>query len=96
MKINEISRGLSGVTVEAKVVDKGEKREVNTKYGKRSVADVTLEDDTGQISLSLWEESIDTVKIGDKVKLEGGYVTEFRDKIQLNLPRSGKLEVVQD
>lgn len=96
MKINEISRGLSGVTVQAKVVDKGEKREVNTKYGKRSVADVTLEDETGQISLSLWEEKIDEVKIGDTVKLEGGYVTEFRDKTQLNLPKNGKLEVVEE
>ena len=96
MKINEISRGISGVTLTAKVVDKGDKREVNTKYGKRSVADVTLEDETGQINLSLWEEKIDEVKIGDTVKLEGGYVTEFRDKTQLNLPKSGKLEVVEE
>ena len=95
MKINEISRGISGIALEAKVVDKGEKREVNTKYGKKSVADITLEDETGQINLSLWEEKIDAVKVGDTVKLEGGYVTEFRDKIQLNLPRSGKMEVSQ-
>ena len=96
MKISEISRGLSGISVQAKVVDKGEKREVNTKYGKRSVADITLEDESGQINLSLWEEKIDEVKIGDTIKLEGGYVTEFREKTQLNLPKSGKLEVVEE
>lgn len=96
MKISEISRGLGNISLEAKVVDKSEKREVNTKYGRRSVADITLEDETGQISLSLWEDKIDSVKVGDKIKLEGGYVTEFREKMQLNLPRNGKLEVVQE
>lgn len=96
MKISEIKRGVNNIALTAKIVDKGEKREVNTKYGQRSVAEVTLEDDTGQISLSLWEEKIDSVKIGDTVSLEGGYVTEFRDKVQLNLPRNGKLEVVNE
>jgi replication factor A1 len=96
MKISEIARGAGNVSLQAKVVDKGEKREVNTKYGRRSVADVTLEDETGQISLSLWEEKIDAVKIGDRVSLDGGYVTEFRDRLQLNLPRNGKLEVVSE
>ncbi len=94
MKINEITRGISGIELEAKVIEKGEKREVNTKYGKKSVAEFSIEDETGQINLSLWEEKIDTIKVGDKIKLEGGYVTEFRDKLQLNLPRNGKLETL--
>ncbi len=96
MKISEIKRGAGNVSLQAKVVDKGEKREVNTKYGRRSVADVTLEDETGQITLSLWEEKIDSVKIGDTISLDGGYVTEFREKMQLNLPRNGKLEIVTE
>ncbi len=96
MKISEIKRGINNIALTAKVVDKGERRQVNTKYGPRSVADITLEDDTGQISLSLWEEKIDAVKIGDTISLEGGYVTEFRDKMQLNLPRNGKLEIVNE
>lgn len=94
MKISEIKRGVSNIAITAKVVDKGEKREVNTKYGRKSVADVTLEDDSGQITLSLWEEKIDAVRVGDTVSLDGGYVTEFREKMQLNLPRNGKLEIV--
>jgi len=94
MKISEIKRGDSNIALQAKVVEKGEKREVNTKYGRKSVADVTLEDETGQITLSLWEEKIDAVRIGDTVSLDGGYITEFREKMQLNLPRSGKLEIV--
>ena len=95
MKISEIRRGNSGVSVEAKVIDISEPREVNTRYGKKQVADATLEDDSGQISLTLWEDQINSITIGDKVSMSGGYVTEFRDKLQLNIPKSGKLEIIE-
>jgi len=96
MKIEEIKRGMSGITVEGKIVDKSETRRVSTRYGPRSVADATLQDETGSVKLSLWEEKIDSVSIGDKVKINGAYVTEFRNELQLNIPRSGKLEITEE
>lgn len=93
MKISEIQRGMSNVSVEGKIIDISEVREVNTRYGKKSVADATIEDDSGEIKLTLWEDQIQSVSVGDKVTVTGGYVTEFRDVVQLNIPRSGKLEV---
>ena len=96
MKINEIKRGMIDITVEGKIVDKSEPRRVNTRYGQRSVADATLQDETGSIKLSLWEEKIDSVNIGDKVKISGAYVTEFRNELQLSIPRSGKLEITKE
>ena len=95
MKISEIQRGNSGVSIEAKVIDISEPREVNTRYGKKQVADATLEDDSGQISLTLWENQIHSITIGNKVSISGGYVTEFREKLQLNIPKSGKLEIIE-
>lgn len=93
MKINEIKRGMSGISTEGKVTEKSEPRTVNTRYGQRSVADATIEDDTGAIKMSLWQDQIDSVNIGDKVIVSGAYVTEFREQLQLNVPRSGKIEV---
>ena len=93
MKIDEIKYGMSGVIIEGEITEKSEPRTVNTRYGQRSVADATLEDETGTIKLSLWEDQIDRVKIGDKVSINGAYVTEFRNELQLNIPRSGKLEI---
>jgi replication factor A1 len=93
MKINEIKYGLSEVSTEGKITGKSEPRAVNTRYGRRSVADITLEDETGTIKMSLWEAQIDRVNIGDKVSISGAYVTEFRNELQLNISRSGKLEV---
>jgi len=93
MKISEVQRGMSNVSIEGKVVDIGESREVNTRYGRKSVADAIIEDDSGEIKLTLWENQITSVRVGDTVSVSGGYVTEFRDSLQLNIPRSGKLEV---
>jgi ssDNA-binding replication factor A large subunit len=94
MKIGEIKRGMSNITVEGKVVDVSESRQVQTRYGKKNVADATIEDDSGQIGLSLWENQISAVTIGNSISVSGAYVTEFRDKLQLNIPKSGKLEVL--
>ena len=93
MKIGEIQRGMSNVSIEGKVVDISETREVNTRYGKKTVADAMIEDDSGQIKLTLWENQIETVRIGDSLAINGAYVTEFRNVLQLNIPRSGNFEV---
>ena len=95
MKIKEINRGMNGISVEGKITDISEPRRVQTRYGSRSVAEATLEDDTGTIKLSLWEENITAVSIGDEVKISGAYVTEFRNQLQLNMPRSSKLEIIK-
>jgi replication factor A1 len=95
MKINEIKRWTRSVSVEGKIAEKSEPRRVNTRYGSRSVADAKLEDETGVIKLSLWEENIDVVNIGDTVKISNAYVTEFRNELQLNIPRSAKLEITE-
>lgn len=95
MKIKDIRAGMSNVSVEGKITEISETRDVQTKYGRRSVADATLEDETGSVSLSLWEDQIDSVSVGDKVSISGAFVTQFRNKLQLNIPRSGKIEVLK-
>jgi len=85
----------SGINVQGKIVDKGEVRTVNTKFGETKVCDAYLEDDSGRIKLTLWAEDSEKVKYGDEVKLEGGYSTTFREVVQLNYGRKdGKLEVL--
>jgi replication factor A1 len=95
MMINELKRGMSGISVEGKIVNISDTRRVNTRYGPRSVADARFEDETGFIKLSLWEEKIESVHIGDRIKIDEAYVTEFRNELQLNIPRSGKLEIIE-
>ncbi len=96
MKISDIKVGMNNIAIQAKIIDKSDARNVQTRYGPRSVADIILEDDSGQISLSLWENDINSVTVGDIVNIAGAYTTQFKDKLQLNVPRkTGKIEVVK-
>jgi replication factor A1 len=83
------------VNVEAKVVEKGEPREVMSRFRDETykVADAVVADETGSIKLTLWNEQIDQVNVDDTIKVENGYVTSFKGEIQLNVGRYGKLTV---
>lgn len=96
MKISELKAGASNVTIQAKVVKKDDPREVVTKYGKRlSVANITLEDDSGTIPMSLWGNDISKVSEGDTIEIVNGYVNEFRGSPQLSTGKFGKINVIE-
>jgi replication factor A1 len=83
------------VTVEANVMEKGEPREVRSRYKDETyqVADAIVADESGSIKLTLWNEQIEQVNAGNKVKIENGYVTSFKGEIQLNVVKYGTLTV---
>lgn len=96
MKIGELQSGMKRVEVEASVVDKGAPRQVKARFGDEmfNVADAIVQDDSGSIKLTLWNEQIDQVNIGDNIKIENGYVTSFKGEIQLNVGKFGKLSIL--
>ena len=96
MKIKKLEEGMRGMFVDGTIVAISEARTINTRNGPRSVADATLEDKTGRIKLSLWEDMIEKVSIGDEVTISGAYVKEFRGELQLNISRSGRLETQEN
>jgi len=95
MKIKELRDGMKRVNVVAKVVEKSDPREVQSRSRDATyvIADTTISDETGTIKMTLWNEQIDQVNVNDAVKIENGYVTSFRGEIQLNVGRYGKLSV---
>ncbi|MCW1303171.1 MAG: OB-fold nucleic acid binding domain-containing protein [Candidatus Nanoarchaeia archaeon] len=95
MKISELRKGAKNVDVRGVIIEISEPREVNTIYGKKLVANATLEDESGRIKLSLWEKQIQQVRVGDIVEIKNGYLTEFRDELQLNVGKYGKILVVR-
>ncbi|MFH0890372.1 MAG: OB-fold nucleic acid binding domain-containing protein [Candidatus Aenigmatarchaeota archaeon] len=94
MNISELSVGMKDVSIKGKVSEKTEPREVNTRFGKRLVAEAYIKDETGSIKLSLWEKQIDSMKPDDEVEVEGGYVTEWRGSLQISVPKTGKITVI--
>ncbi len=83
------------VSVEGKVVEKGDTREVKSRYKDETyrIVDAVIADETGSIKLTLWNEQIEQVNVGDNVKIENGYVTSFKGEAQLNVGKFGKMTV---
>jgi replication factor A1 len=96
VKIKELQTGMKRVEVEADVVDKGNPRQVQSRMSGETfnVSDVVVQDETGNIKLTLWNEQIDQVNVGDRIKIENGYVTSFKGEIQLNVGKYGKLTIL--
>ena len=96
MKINELRNGMKRVEVEATVVEKGNPRQVMSRFKDETytVGDAVVQDETGTIKLTLWNEQIDQVNVNDRIKIENGYITSFKNEIQLNVGKYGKLTVL--
>jgi replication factor A1 len=96
MKLSELKSGQGKVDIEVKVKSKAEPRQFE-KYGKvLRVANAIVEDESGTMTLSLWNDDVDKVNEGDKIKITNGYVSEFNGTKQLTSGKFGKLEVVYD
>jgi replication factor A1 len=86
---------MKNVSVEAKVMEKSETREVMSRFKDETykVTTAIIADETGKIKLTLWNEQINQVNVNNTVKVENGYITSFRGEIQLNVGKRGKLTV---
>jgi replication factor A1 len=96
VQIKDLKNGMRAVTIEASVVSVSEPRTVNLRDGGTAkVADCMIQDDSGQIKLSLWEDHIAMVKAGSKISIENGYTNSFKGENSLNVGRYGKLKVIE-
>ncbi len=92
--ISELKAKMKGITVRARVLEVPQKRLVNTKYGYEAyVSNVLIADETGAIRLSLWNNQIDEVSVGDIVNIEKASVTTFFGELQLRISRNGTISV---
>jgi len=94
MAIKDLEIRQGNVDIVAEVVEIGEVREFN-KFGRPGrVATAKIKDETGEISLTLWNEDIDRVKVGDTIRIKNGFVNEWQGTAQLTTGRMGSLEVL--
>lgn len=96
MAIKDLQARQANVNVVAEVIEKGETREFQ-KFGRTGrVANAKVKDETGEISLTLWNDDIDKVKVGDKIELTNGYVSEWQGEMQLTTGKFGSLRVLDE
>ncbi len=95
MKISDLQVKMGNAEVEGEIVEKADAREFS-KFGKTGrVANAVLQDDSGKVKLSLWNEQVDQVSVGDRIRIKNGYVSEWQGEMQLSTGRMGTLEVLK-
>lgn len=94
MQIKDLQPKSGNVNITVECVEKAEPREFE-KFGKPGkVCNAKVKDETGQVTMTLWNEDVDKVKVGDMLKIENGWVSEWQGELQLSTGRFGKMEVV--
>ncbi|MHA1312145.1 MAG: hypothetical protein ACTSQO_14620 [Candidatus Helarchaeota archaeon] len=92
IKIKDLNNISRGINVKFKVIRKDEPRNVQTRYGPKSVCEFLIGDETGCILLSLWEDDIYEISLNNYFELTGGYTNKFRDVLKLNKGKFGTIK----
>jgi replication factor A1 len=94
MAIKDLKARDGNVDIEIEITEKSDVREFQ-KFGKAGrVCNAKGKDETGTITLTLWNEDIDKVNVGDKVHITNGYISEWQGELQLGTGKFGQMEVV--
>ena len=97
MRISELQNEQKNVNIGGVVTYIGQTRDVSLKSGNvEKVTTITVQDDSGSIPVNVWGSIIEKININSEIRLEKGYINEFRNQIQFNLGYYGKLFILLD
>jgi len=94
MEIKELQAKQGKVDITVEIAEKEEPKEFS-KFGMSGkLCNCKAKDDSGEIKLTLWNDQVELVNVGDKVQITNGYVSEYKGELQLSTGKYGKIEVV--
>ena len=94
MKVTELKPGQGKVDIELEIISKDDVRTFN-KYGRDlRVCNCMAKDDSGEIKLTLWNDDIDKINVGNIVKISNGYIGEFNGEKQISSGKFGSIEII--
>lgn len=98
VKIGSLNPWSRSVNLLAKVVRKDEERSISSRFDQTEhrLSEALIADETGAITLALWDDNIDKVSEGSVVKIQNAFVKLFKGRMQLNLGRYGSIETVDE
>ena len=95
-RITDLRFGMKKVRVKAQILEMPQPRLVFTRFGSSAkVTNALVGDETGTIKLSLWNNQIDAVSVGDRIQIDNAHVASFRGELQLRISRQGKMNLIK-
>ena len=89
-QIKDLTQDSKKIDILVKLASRSEPR-----YAKGyKIVTFLASDPTGVIPIPFWNDESDQVKVGDFLQIQNGYVTTFRDQLQLNIGKYGSYKHV--
>jgi len=92
--VSDLKPKAKQVNLKFKVISKADEREVSSQYdgATHKVAEAVVGDETGIVTMTLWDDQISQVEVGKTYVLKNGYVGFFRNTLRLNIGKYGSIE----
>jgi replication factor A1 len=95
-RIKDLKSGMKRIDLKARILEIPKPKSVFTRFGNSAtITNAKITDETGIIRLSLWNDQIDTVSMGDIIQVKNGHVVTFRGERQLRIGKRGYLSIVK-
>ncbi|MDD9952957.1 MAG: hypothetical protein OXR66_01315 [Candidatus Woesearchaeota archaeon] len=94
MKVNELKDRSKVDELTLKITSKDEARDV--RGGTLRVCNATGEDDTGSVTVTLWNDDIERVAEGDTITIKNGWTQEYNNALQVSSGKFGSIEKAGD
>lgn len=96
MTIGVLKAGMRRIDIKGRIIDIPPVKEVITRFGTRAhVTNVLIADKTARIKLTLWNDKIKKVHVGDLIEVKNGYVAKFAGETQLRIGRKGAFSIIK-
>jgi len=67
------------------------KQVITGKGVEHEILEAKVEDETGAVTLVLWDEKILPLKVGDVLQIRNGFVTSFKGEWKINVEKYGEM-----
>lgn len=83
VKVKDLKEGMQGVSIDVEVDFIGSNQR-SASYGDQNFVITFVKDETGEIKMTFFGDEALDIKAGTKVHLKNGFVTMYRDQLQLS------------
>jgi len=95
LNIRDLKPGMSSVNIKVTVSEISEPKRVITSKGiEHEILEAKVEDETGAMTLVLWDERVFPLKKGDVLQIGNGFVSSFKGEWRINVGKYGEITKV--
>jgi len=96
LDIRDLKPGMDHVNMKIRVSNVSESKQIVTGADvEHEIVELEVQDETGSITLVLWDDKIIPIKVGDTLQISNGFVTSFKGVWRINIGKYGDVAKIE-